>query len=95
MGLAHEYFISIHSYGDAAIYSLTATKAWVRLWKRFAAPVVYFQWPDMSYDTGYMAEAFTAWGYNSSPLPAGMPAFPSQNVVTGNEFDWRWMPYHP
>jgi hypothetical protein len=69
-------------------YSLAATKARVRFWKRF------INW-DWNYDTGYTAEAFTAWGYEGDSLPKGYATRPSGETVNANAFEWRWMPYHP
>lgn len=98
--LAYDYYVSHHDPADAAPFSLTATKAYIRAWKRLAVPVVYtirtrsLTWPDVSYETGYMAEAFGAWGYGGNALPRGYVTTPSREAVRAGAFRWRWMPYH-
>jgi RHS repeat-associated protein len=97
--LAHDYYVSIRDPMEASLYSLTATEACVRFYKRIAYPLYNLFGrgklvkPEFSYEYGYCAEAFTAWGYNGSSLPQGLPTVPSKDVLT-ESFDWKWMPHH-
>ena len=86
--LVHDWLKSKQANMDAAWYSLTATKSRVRAFKRF----FHF---DFSYEDGRTAEAFTAWGYNGTPLPRGLPTSSSGEIVNADRFEWKWMPYHP
>jgi hypothetical protein len=85
--VVHDWLKSKHANIDAAWYSLIATEARVRGFKRF----FHF---DFSYESGATAEAFTAWGYNGTPLLRGLPTSSSGEVVNADKFEWKWMPYH-
>jgi hypothetical protein len=86
--LVHDWLKSKGDPVDAAWYSLTATQARVRFFKRFFHR-------EFSSESGATAEAFTAWGYNGTSLPRGLPTSSSREVVNANKFEWKWMPYHP
>ena len=99
--LVYDWYKAHNDPVDASLFSLSVTKAWVKAYKRLAMPAVetFLRFnptaPDTSYETGYMAEAFAAWGYNGSQLPRGLRTTSSGDVVNASTFEWRWMPYHP